>query len=515
MANRIRILLIEDNEDDAALVKRALDKHGIVEDLQWVSTESAFRQAIETRSFDLILSDYTVPGFGAPQALEILRSRDRLTPFVVISGTIGEERAAEIIRIGANDFLIKKRLDGLWVVIERALREARERRRAEEERVRLTTAIENAADSIVITDPEGHVVYVNPAFQAISGYASSEVIGMRPNILKSGRHPDAFYAELWDTIKQGRVWRGRMVNRRKDGTFYDEDSTIAPVLDGNGEIVNFVAVKRDVTKERELLERSRQQQRLEALGTLAGGVAHEINNPIQGIMNFAELIAGSAEEGTEAFEFAREIIRETNRVAQIVKNLLMFASQEKQIHKAASVQDILDTVLSLFQSVTRHAEIILDVDVPAGLPTIRCRPQQIEQVLLNLMANARDALNERYPGFDPNKIMRISAHLLDTGIEERVCLVVEDHGAGIAKEVADRIFDPFFTTKPRGLGTGLGLSISHGIVKDHDGDIRVESIPGESTRFTVEIPVWTDYDTDSRPAILVEEVDPDATHSGS
>jgi PAS domain S-box-containing protein len=270
------------------------------------------------------------------------------------------------------------------------------------------------------------------------------------------------------------------------------------------------ATVRDITREQELKAKLQQAQKLEAVGTLAGGVAHEINNPIMGIMNYADLIGDRAPKDSQTAEYAGEIKRETERVATIVKNLLGFARQDKQSRSPARMCDIVEATLSLIRTVMRHDQITLAVDVPEDLPMIKCRSQQIQQVVMNLITNARDALNTRYPGFDEDKKIRISAEVVRhpssvvshqlpekatpitdhrSLITDTIRLTVEDHGCGIPEAIRQRIFDPFFTTKPRDKGTGLGLSISHGIVKDHGGALSVESEPRQWTRFYVDLPI--------------------------
>ena len=233
----------------------------------------------------------------------------------------------------------------------------------------------------------------------------------------------------------------------------------------------------------------RQQQRLEAIGTLAGGVAHEINNPIHGIMNYAELIRDGLDEAEPRAVYAKEIIRETDRIAVIVKNLLQFSRHEKQTHSYASVYDIVEQTVSLINTVIKKDQIKLNIDMEEGLPDIKCRSQQIQQVLMNLLTNARDALNDKYPDYDENKVIGLTCHLFERDGRRWVCLVVEDRGYGIPDDVRERIFEPFFSTKPKDKGTGLGLSISFGIVKDHHGKIDIETEPGEYTRFILELPV--------------------------
>jgi signal transduction histidine kinase len=264
------------------------------------------------------------------------------------------------------------------------------------------------------------------------------------------------------------------------------------VADHRGRVEGVVVNARDITDTRKLEEQLIQSQRIESIGTLAGGVAHEINNPINGIMNYAQLILDSLDRATPAAEFAREIVHETERISRIVRNLLTFARHEKQAHSPALLADIVSAVLSLIQTVMRHDQIALEVAIAEDLPKIKCRSQQIQQVIMNLLTNARDALNERYPGFDPDKKIAIGVRQIEKEGRRYIRTTVEDHGNGILPEVRERIFDPFFSTK--GKGTGLGLSISYGIVRDHGGELTVESEPGRHTRFHMDLCVdngWT------------------------
>ncbi|MEI6211675.1 MAG: ATP-binding protein, partial [bacterium] len=300
------------------------------------------------------------------------------------------------------------------------------------------------------------------------------------------------------------------------------------VLGSDGITKYLLGISEDIT-ERKQAEEERllmqaqliQSQKLEAIGTLASGVAHEINNPIMGVMNYAQLILDILGPDSSVAEYAIEIGKETERVATIVKNLLAFSRKENQADSPARVSDIVKDTLSLIRTVMQHDQVYLEVDVPPDLPKIRCRSQQIQQVLMNLLTNARDALNEKYPGRDENKKVIIRATVLADGgrlttlsgpmvsevepVEERIAesgqvaesgssqsairITVEDHGNGIPEAVRNRIFDPFFTTKPRDKGTGLGLSISYSLVKEHSGKVTVESEVGQWTRFHVDLPV--------------------------
>jgi signal transduction histidine kinase len=244
---------------------------------------------------------------------------------------------------------------------------------------------------------------------------------------------------------------------------------------------------------------SRHQQRLEAIGTLASGVAHEINNPVQSIMNYALLIERRS-QSTDVEKYAQEILHEAQRVASIVRGLLSFARQEGEPYTEVSVADLVSSTLALISAMLRKEGIHVETSDLHDGPAVRCHPQQIQQVLMNLLANARDALNERYPAAHDNKRIIVRSRLWHREGEAFVRLTVEDFGGGIPSALLDRIFDPFHTTKAHGESAGLGLSISHSIVVEHGGAISVESELGSFTRFHVDLPAR------GRSRTLVREV---------
>jgi signal transduction histidine kinase len=269
----------------------------------------------------------------------------------------------------------------------------------------------------------------------------------------------------------------------------------APIV-VDGRVERVIAVGTDVTARREAesararLEATiRQQQRLESIGTLASGVAHENNNPVQGIMNYAELIATAPDSGELAREFAMEISTESERVAAIVRNLLAFSRQEgERPAMPARVGEIVDGTLSLIRTVLRKDQITLQIDISDALPHVYCRVQQIQQVFMNLVTNARDALRARWPEYHEDKRIDVFADAFERDGQTWVRLSVCDRGGGVPEELVGRIFDPFFTTKGRDQGTGLGLAVSHGIVAEHGGALWLENQPGESATFHVELP---------------------------
>jgi signal transduction histidine kinase len=232
----------------------------------------------------------------------------------------------------------------------------------------------------------------------------------------------------------------------------------------------------------------RNQQKLESIGTLAGGVAHEINNPINGIMNYGQLIADFSDENTKTHEYAQEIINESNRISTIVSDLLQFSRHESKEYEAVGIDALLAQTLSLIKTIIKHDQIELTVNIEENCPPVKCRLQQIQQVILNLLTNARSTLNEKYPQYNENKIIKVECCTVEIEKYKWFRLIVEDHGNGIDESVMEKIFDPFFSTKGRNEGTGLGLSISHNIVEEHNGKLYCETEKGEYTKFYLELP---------------------------
>jgi PAS domain S-box-containing protein len=375
------------------------------------------------------------------------------------------------------------------------------RKRAEEAlregEMQFRAMFEVASIGMAQADPQsGRWLRVNQTMCAITGYSADEMLKMQ---VSEVTHPEDRQAdwEVFQRVVRGELPDYRMEKRyvRKGGLIAWVNVNMTVIRDAAGRPTRTMATIEDIT-ERKRLEaerwameaQMRQQQKLESIGTLAGGVAHEINNPINGIMNYAQLIQDRLPADSPLAEYTGEILKETDRVATIVRNLLTFARNENQSQSPARVADIVEATLSLVRTVMRRDQITLTVNVPTGLPELRCRSQQIQQVLMNLMTNARDALNERYPGHDPDKVLSVTASLFEKEGRRCVRVTVEDHGTGITPEVRERMFDPFFTTKPRDQGTGLGLSISHGIVREHHGELTVESEPGKFTRMHLDLP---------------------------
>lgn len=377
-------------------------------------------------------------------------------------------------------------------VIQCNIRDVTERKRIERELERLRLAIEQVDEMIVITSPDGAIQYVNPAFERVTGYTPQEAIGQNPCILKSGKQEPDFYRSLWETISSGNTFKGRTVNKRKDGSFFTEEMTISPVRDpSSGQIINYVAVKHDITEQLRLAAQFQQAQKMESVGRLAGGVAHDYNNMLSVIMGYTELALDRIDPSDPLHGDLNEILKAARRSTEITRQLLAFARKQTIIPK---VIDVNKTVKGMLKMVRRL--IGEDIDLvwlpEAGLWPIKIDRSQVDQILANLCINARDAIaGVGRISIETHAVIFDAAYCADhAGFipGDFVLLSVSDDGSGMDKETLENIFEPFFTTKDESLGTGLGLATVFGIVKQNNGFINVYSEPGEGTTFRIYFP---------------------------
>jgi PAS domain S-box-containing protein len=370
-------------------------------------------------------------------------------------------------------------------------RDITDKKLAQAELTRLAAAVEQTGDSVVITDTAGNIEYVNPAFERISDYTKEEVMGQNPRILKSGKTDPAIFEELWQTISRGDVWVGQMINRRKDGTLFYERATISAVQDETGNVAHYVAVKQDTTNENELQEQLRQSQKLEAIGQLAGGVAHDFNNLLTVIGGYSELILRRLPDGNPLRSHVAEIKKASERAANLTRQLLAFS--RKQILQP-KLLDLNGVVLDLDKMLRRliGEDIDLFTITDSNLALVKADPGQIDQVIMNLIVNARDAMRSKGKITIQTENVTLTEedvqHYISCTPGDYVMLKVSDNGTGMNPETQSRIFEPFFTTKSAGKGTGLGLSTVYGIVKQSGGHISVESEVGVGTSFKIFLP---------------------------
>lgn len=382
------------------------------------------------------------------------------------------------------------------------LKETEERRRVEDANAQLATVIEQSAESVIITDVEGHILYVNPAFEAISGYTSSEVLGRTPDFLESGEVSPEHFEEFYKTIYAGKVWKGQFINRKKDGALFIQEATITPVRGKDGKIITFAAIQRDITREAELERQLLQAQKMQAIGTLAGGIAHDFRNTLALIMGHCEIAMGVVPENHPVVLHLHKMMRAGNRAADMVKQILTFSRQAEQHRRPVDMPRVVTEALRfLHASFPATIELLSKIDSDAG--QVMADPTQIHQVVLNLCTNACQAIGSRKGRIEVSldRVTLSEDTMMDTGLLTAgtyVRLMVTDNGFGMDETVLLHIFEPFFTTKRKEEGTGLGLSSVHGIVTGTNGGISVRSQVGEGTSFVVYLPHL------ERPEIYVE-----------
>ena len=366
-----------------------------------------------------------------------------------------------------------------------------ERKQAVEERIRLATAVDQAAESVIISDKRGTIQYVNPAFERLSGFTKEDIVGRNFRVLKSDTHDEDFYREMYRTISSGKGWAGQIGNRMKDGSLRQFETTISPIRDDSGAIVNFVSVNRDVTQEVALEAQLLQAQKMEAVGTLAGGIAHDFNNLLQVIQGYTEVLLHGVNEDPSHHEALQKIHRSAKRGAELTSQLLTFSRKVQSERRPLDLNQEVEQVKNLLErTIPKMIEIELHVDETPAI--VSADPVQVEQAIMNLAVNAMDAMPE-----GGKIIIEIERATLDERFckthlgarpGEYVLLTLSDTGHGMNKEILEHVFEPFYTTKEVGKGTGLGLAMVYGIVKTHEGYILCYSELDSGTTFKIYLP---------------------------
>ncbi len=411
----------------------------------------------------------------------------------------GENCSREfIIRRGKNDDRIVfanaapiKNPEGTVTAAVVVFLDITEMKQAEIQQQKLITAIEQSQEMLVITDTQGNIEYVNPAFEKMTGYTKEEVLGQNPRLLKSRKQDNEFYKNLWTTITKEKTWTGEFVNTKKDGTLCYVSSTISPVFNSSGKIINYVAVNKDVTKEKQMESQLIQAQKMESIGHLAGGVAHDFNNILTAIIGYNTFAQMKVNKSEPLYEDLIQVGKSAERAMNLTRQLLAFS--RKQILQPELI-NLNQLIYNLDKMLRRLISENIDyITIPQeGLWTIHADPGQIEQIIINLVVNARDAMPTGGKLVIETKNVYLDEDYASQHAEatpgEHVMVAVSDTGLGIERDILDQIFDPFFTTKQREKGTGLGLSMVHGIVKQSGGNIYVYSEVGKGSTFKIYLP---------------------------
>jgi len=487
---------------DCLLMKDSLHSSRLPFELVHARTKDEFESAINQARFDLILSDYTIPAYSGMAALALAKKVQPDVPFLFVSGTIGEERAVESLKSGAADYVLKDHLDRLGSVIRRALREAEERRRRKaaeeslkESEARFRQVAENLGQVLWLADTrKDEILYVSPAYEKIWG-RSLQSLYENPRSWMDAIHPDDRDRVVETARSKQPYWPCDETYRvlRPDGSIRWIRDHSFPIRNEAGDVYRIVRIAEDATEHQLLEGQLRQAQKMEAVGQLAGGVAHDFNNLLCVIRGNADLVLTDRQQLSEQNrECLNQIAAASERAANLTKQLLAFGRKQALQPRPLNLNTVIANLAKMLDRVIGE-NIRVRCDYDSSQPHVMADPGMIEQVLLNLVLNARDAMpaggdlliGTRKMSFDETKAMQNS----EASAGDFVCLTVTDSGTGIAAEHLPHIFEPFFTTKGLGKGTGLGLATVYGIVKQHHGWIEVDSQPGAGSAFKVFLPM--------------------------
>ncbi len=488
----LRVVIAEDSEEDALLLVRELRRGGYEPVYQRVDTASAMKVALEHQPWDLVLSDYNIPGFSGLEALALIRERGLDIPFIFVSGTISEDQAVAAMKAGASDYFAKGQLKRLLPAIARELREAQGRAARRASDARLATLVEYAPVGICRSTPAGRFLSVNAALVRILGYDSAtEVLQLdmahdvyadpaeRQRLVDRHAHTDREYDDIEATWK------------RKDGSLLNVQLSGRAVRNAARQIEYYEAFVRDVTEQRRLQQQLVQAQKMEAVGRLAGGIAHDFNNLLTAILGSADLALDSLTAGVPEREEIEEIRKAALRAADLTRQLLAFSRQQVIAPTVLNPNDVVATVDKLLRRLLGE-DVELRVVLASDLAAVKVDPSQLEQVVLNLAVNARDAMPNGGKLTIETQNVELNQEYVRGHLSAQpgsyVMLAVSDTGVGMDAATQARIFEPFFTTKEKGKGTGLGLATVYGIVKQSGGWIWVYSEPGHGTTFKVYFP---------------------------
>ncbi|MFZ4620876.1 MAG: PAS domain S-box protein [Bacteroidota bacterium] len=346
------------------------------------------------------------------------------------------------------------------------------------ELIRFSEVIHRTVNPIQITSTEGKMIYVNPAFEHITGYSREELIGQNPNKLNSGKHGKEFWKKVWLKINAGQQWVGQIQNRKKNGELFYSELVISPIVDEQHAVIGFLGAHRDITDQKILERQVVRSQKMETFGTLAAGIAHEVGNPLTSISSLVQVVQRQTEDDfvQEKLELVKNQI---NRIAKIIRELVDFSRPSTHEVKDVSINLVVREALNIVQYGKKARSIKLNVALEENLPFVLAVHDQVLQVFLNILMNAVDASMG-----NPDS----SISILTKQSDEKVEITISDNGTGIAEHHLGKVFDPFFTTKEVGKGTGLGLWVSLGIIRNFGGDIHVESELGKGTTFNVRLP---------------------------
>ena len=495
----LHVLLVGNKEEDFFLIREILERTRsmLAADLDHAHSLEDAKAMLQQGTYGLVLFEHETGDAEAVHFVAEFLHAGVSIPFILLTENADEKTVAEIIEGGTWNCVARSQLDGATLI--RTIRNTlamhslqEEQQTAEESLRKLSRAVEQSADTVVVTDRNGIIEYVNPAFEALTGYQRDEACGKTPRILKSGEQGPEIYQEMWKTILAGNVYRSILVNRKKNGELYYVEESICPVRDAAGQITHFISNGRDLTERLRLEAQLVQSQKMDAIGNLAGGVAHDFNNLLTIITSYAELALDAVPHDSPLESKIQEILLAARRAAELTRQLLAFSRKQPQALRVADLNQVIARIANTLPRLIGE-DIEFTFVRGEGLGRVRIDPLQIEQVLMNLAANARDAM----PQGGHLRIETSAMKLDDDYIDSKPAVIppgryalitVSDDGTGIPPEHLPHIFEPGDTTKPAGQGTGLGLATVYGIVKQNKGFIWAYSEPSLGTVFKIYLP---------------------------
>ena len=497
---QLQLLLVGGGEREFADLCQLLGKahHGQVRFEHATSLEDSLNK-LHLRSYDLLLcSDHSTDNV-AFQLLRQMRQHYSGVPIIFLSGPVNQKVIETAIQTaGCHGAAQNNRLEpspefAAAIDMHSAELQHLERKHQEPDETlrKLWRSVEQMADALIIMDRSGVMEYVNPAFEALTGYSRDEAIGQSFEILRSEQYADEPYQEMWSTVRAGNVFRGIVTNRKKNGETLIIEKALTPLRDSAGEITHFISTGRDITERRKLESDLQQAHKMDAIGRLAGGVAHDFNNLLLVISAYAELMLDSLGEADPLRRNVAEIMGASRRAADLTRQLLAFGRKQMQSLQILDLNTVIGEITGMLPRLIGE-DIELEFAPGKDLGKVKADPTQIEQIVMNLAANARDAM----PGGGRLTVETTRVRVEESYVQRHaivppgdyVLLTVTDSGQGIAPEHLAHIFEPFYTTKEAGKGTGLGLATVYGIVKQNGGFVWVYSEPGLGTTFKVYLP---------------------------
>lgn len=533
----MKILIVDDSRTDREMMKDILTETGYKNIITATSADETFSILAMHDPVDLILMDIVMPDMNGLEACGKIREKDFLRdiPIIMVTARANDENLKLAFEKGANDYITKPlNMIELLTRVRSTLKLKMETDKIKAHEVELKQmteslryfkkAVENMQMGVTITDVKGDILYANPAEAAMHGYEQEELTGRDVRVLAPEK--------LWKPmpvmqLEELKSWRRESVNIKKNGTVFPVHLLSDIVTDAEGKVIGVVTTCEDITERKgseEILKKTKEElekrvrertkelttanaalrdevaeklafqaetvraAHLASLGELSAGVAHEINNPINGIINCAQILVNRCSGHQKEKEICEMIISEGKRVANIVQALLSFAREREGEKRPVHLNSIMADSLALTAAHLRRDNVKLTVDIPYDLPVVVAHHQQIQQVFLNLINNAHYALNHKYPKGSEDKSLKIMAERVTVNHREFIRMAFLDNGTGIPSDIMDKVMNPFFSTKPEDKGTGLGLSISHGIIADHGGRLSIESKEGEFTKAIIDLP---------------------------